>query len=159
MAAPTIHPNIAQYAAREQLRIAGALGFGIHGTVAAAHGPGGLIAIKHHYEQEPFEREMDVYQRLAENNVRMVGEFNVPMLLGWDEELRVIEIRPFILDFAGAYLDFRPEFSGEVWADWEARRREEYGERWPIVRAALDELEGSGIFVLDVHPSNIAFRE
>lgn len=163
MATPAIHPNIAEYAAREQLKIVDRLGFGIHGTVVMAQRGNGRTAVKHHFAADSFEREMDIYHRLRELGVRKVGEFYVPRLLDWDEELRVIEMtivpRPFILDFAGAYLDWRPEFSDEVWAEWEARRREEYGDRWPIVRAALDELEGMGIFVLDVHPSNISFRD
>lgn len=160
---PGIHENIMQYAAAEQLEIVRPLGFGIHGTVAAALGGHGYTAVKHHFERDPFERELDVYYKLRELNVEIVGEFNVPRLFGWDESLRIIELsivpRPFILDFAGAYLDWPPDFSDEVWADWEARRREEYGDRWPTVRAALDEFEAMGIFIVDVHPSNIAFSD
>jgi hypothetical protein len=163
VAMPAIHPNIIEYADRKQLQIVRTLGFGIHGTVAAAITPSGLAAIKHHFEEDPFVRELDIYYRLSELNVRQVGEFRLPRLLGWDESLRIIEMsivpRPFILDFAGAYLDWPPEFSAEIWADWEARRKEEYGDRWPIVRAALDEFEAMGIFILDVHPSNISFRD
>jgi hypothetical protein len=46
--------------------------------------------------------------------------FNVPQLIGFDDELHVIEMtvvkRPFVLDFAAAYLDVRPEFPEDVWA-------------------------------------------
>jgi hypothetical protein len=67
--------------------------------------------------------------------------------------------RPFILDFAGAYLDVKPSFSIEIWEEWETKRREEYGDRWPMVRKILDELEALDIYMIDVHPSNIAFRD
>ena len=65
--------------------------------------------------------------------------------------------RPFILDFAGAYLDGRPEFSSDVWADWEIYMRERFEDRWPMVQNILDEFEKLGIYLLDVSPANIAF--
>ena len=67
--------------------------------------------------------------------------------------------RPFILDFAGAYLDFRPEFPAEIWADWEVEKREQFDKRWPMVRRILDAFEEMGIYLLDVSPSNIAFLD
>jgi hypothetical protein len=33
--------------------------------------------------------------------------------------------RPFVLDFAGAYLDSPPEFSAEIWSEWEAEKRDQ----------------------------------
>src|SRR2546421_4357084 len=89
--------------------------------------------------------------------------FNVPQLMAYDDELRVLEMtivkRPFVLDFAGAYLDKRPEFTDEVWADWEAEKREQFETRWPEVQRVLDAFEELGIYLLDVSPSNIAFDQ
>ncbi|HUS36186.1 MAG TPA: hypothetical protein VM680_12615 [Verrucomicrobiae bacterium] len=89
--------------------------------------------------------------------------FFVPQLLAVDEDLRILEMtivaRPFILDFGGAYLDVKPSFPAEIWEEWAAKRREEYGERWPIVRKILDSFEEMDIYIIDVHPSNIAFRD
>ncbi|HXP60770.1 MAG TPA: hypothetical protein VN829_09775 [Dongiaceae bacterium] len=65
--------------------------------------------------------------------------------------------RPFVLDFAGAYLDARPEFPEDVWADWEAEKREQFEAHWPVVKAILDAFEELGIYLLDLSPSNIAF--
>lgn len=65
--------------------------------------------------------------------------------------------RPFVLDFAGAYLDARPEFPEDVWADWEAGKREQFEAHWPVVQAILDAFEELGIYLLDVSPGNIAF--
>ena len=156
--------NIRRYAERFQLKIEDRLGFGIHGSVFQALNKKGVdVALKYHTELDPFLREMDVYCRLDENRVREVGGFAVPELLNVDEELRILEMtivsRPFILDFGGAYLDVKPAFTPEIWEEWEAKRREEYGERWPIVRKVLDEFEAMDIYIIDVHPSNIAFRD
>ncbi|MGA2248407.1 MAG: hypothetical protein ABSH48_25850 [Verrucomicrobiota bacterium] len=80
-----------------------------------------------------------------------------------DDALRVIEMsvvtRPFVLDFAGAYLDAPPGFSDEIWNDWETQKREQFGERWPKVQSVLAALEELDIHMIDVSPSNIAFRD
>jgi hypothetical protein len=65
--------------------------------------------------------------------------------------------RPFVLDFAGAYLDQRPQFGDEVWADWEADKREQFEGNWPTVQKVLAAFEEFGIYLLDVSPSNIGF--
>ena len=67
--------------------------------------------------------------------------------------------RPFLLDFAGAYLDWSPDFSDEVMADWRAEKLEQFGERWPEVEAILRILQTYGIFMIDVHPGNISFGD
>jgi hypothetical protein len=140
------------------------LGFGVHGSVSAArNSTGNVTAVKYSYEGEPFERELDVYWRLRELQIRSVNGFFVPELIDFDADLRVLQMtivpRPFILDFAGAYLDFKPKFTEDIWQQWEERRREEYGARWSIVRGILDAFEEMDIYILDVHPSNIAFLD
>ena len=62
-------------------------------------------------------------------------------------------------DFAGAYLDARPEFPADVWADWEAEKREQFDKRWPMVQRILEAFENIGIYLLDVSAGNIAFRD
>jgi hypothetical protein len=88
---------------------------------------------------------------------------NVPALIDFDDELWVIEMtvvgRPFVLDFAGAYLDQEPDFSDEVLADWRAEKQEQFGPRWPEVQAILGTLEGYGVFLLDVNPGNVSFND
>jgi len=107
--------------------------------------------------------ERNVYERLRAASVSEVLGFHVPQLIRANDDLRVIEMtivtRPFALDFAGAYLDARPKFSDEIWADWEAQKRENFGARWAKVRALMDAFEDLGIYWLDVSPSNIAFLE
>ncbi|MCI0536982.1 MAG: hypothetical protein L0Z50_17340 [Verrucomicrobiales bacterium] len=102
-----------------------------------------------------------MYQRLRELNAITVLRFNVPQLIGFDDELRVLEMtivkRPFVLDFAAAYLDARPEFSQDVWTQWETEKEEQFEARWPEVRRVLDAVEELGVYLLDVSPANIAF--
>lgn len=66
--------------------------------------------------------------------------------------------RPFVLDFAGAYLDTRPQFPEDVWKEWEAEKREQFEDRWPVVERVLEAFEELGIYLLDVSPGNIGFE-
>src|SRR5882672_9325477 len=147
--------NAEAYAARHELRIAAQLGFGIHGTVHVVEDKikKEKSAIKAHLAAAPFQREVSVYERLKQPGIANILGFHVPQLLRSDGDLLVIEMsivsRPFVLDFAGAYLDARPEFSEEIWADWEQQKREQFGERWRIVRAVMAAFEELDIYLAD----------
>jgi len=157
--------NALTYASQHQLQLAERLGFGIHGIIYVAEdkSAGGKTAVKVHRESEPYQRECAVYQRLQEIGVTEILGFNVPQLIRTDDELRIIEMtivtRPFVLDFAGAYLDAPPHFSDEIWADWEAGKRDQFDANWGQVKQVLDALENWDIYMVDVSPTNIAFRE
>ena len=154
-----------RFTAKHDLRLAERLGFGIHGIVHVAEDnrKPGKTAIKVHHDAEPYAREKSVYERLREAGISQLLGFHVPQLIRVDDELQVVEMtivtRPFVLDFAGAYLDFPPEFPEEIWADWEAEKREQFEARWPTVQAVLGALENLDIHMVDVSPSNIAFRD
>ena len=156
------------YASKHHLRLAERLGFGVHGTIFAAEGNfktgnQGNRAVKAHRTIDPYSRERDVYMRLKDEGVHEIIGFNVPQLLCFDDELLVIEMsivtRPFVLDFAGAYLRGAPEFSEETWEAWEAEKREQFESRWPEVQTVLAALKTLGIQMIDVTPSNIAFLD
>lgn len=157
--------NAVAYASRCRLQLRERLGFGIHGIIYAAEdkSAGGQTAIKAHRELQPFRRELSIYERLREAGVSEILGFNVPQFIHADDDLRVIEMtivtRPFVLDFAGAYLDASPDFPDEVWAEWEAEKRDQFDVRWPNVQAVLEALEELGIHMVDVSPSNIAFLD
>ena len=157
--------NAAAYASRNQLEIGERLGFGIHGIVHVAQHKlnHNLSAIKGHSSSESYFRERNVYERLREASVIQITGFNVPKLISFDDSLRVIEMtivkQPFVLDFAGAYLDTLPEFSEELWTEWERDKREQFGTRWPAVQQILSAFEELGIHLIDISPSNIAFRD
>jgi hypothetical protein len=137
------------------------LGFGVHGIVfAAGKQPEGRSAVKVNEREVDFRRERDVYLRLKELGVEKIRDCAVPGLIAYDDELLIIEMSvvttPYVLDFAGAYLDWKPDFSEEVMADWQADKQEQFGKRWPEVLAILASLESYGIYMEDVSPSNIS---
>ena len=150
------------YASRHQLQLAERLGFGIHGIIHVArdNAKSGNTALKAHRSTEPYLRERAAYERLRTAGVREILGFHVPQLIRVDDALRVIEMtivtRPFVLDLAGAWLDTPPEFSDEIWAEWESEKREQFGDRWPTVQSVLATLEAMDIHMVDVSPSNIA---
>lgn len=78
----------------------------------------GASALKLHEAEESYARERDVYRRLAEHRIDQVCGFDIPAMIDCDDELWVLEMTivkpPFVFDFAGAWLDWRPEFSDEI---------------------------------------------
>jgi hypothetical protein len=153
------------YAVRYELRLGERLGFGIHGSVHVAEHKvkRAKSAIKSHRATEFYLRERAVYERLSRAGTSDILGFHVPQLIRADDELQVIEMtivtRPFVLDFAGAYVGAPPEFSEEIWAEWEAEKREQFDARWTTVRAVMNALEDLEIYMVDVSPNNIAFLD
>jgi hypothetical protein len=158
-------PNVRAYASQRQIEIVESLGSGKDGIVLVGKSNKipARVAMKAHRFAELYLRERQVYERLGRLGVNTVLEFSVPQLLDSDGNLLVLAMtiveRPFVLDFAGAYLDRRPDFPTEVWADWEAEKSEQFEGRWPRVQQVLAAFEDLGIYLLDVSPSNIAFPD
>src|SRR5439155_294747 len=131
--------NAQAFASQHELQLAERLGFGIHGIIFVAEdkSKAGKTALKVHHSAEPYLREREVYQRLKDAGVSEILGFNVPQLIRFDDELRIIEMsivaRPFVLDFAGAYFDTPPEYPEEKWADAEPEKREQFRTLWPRV--------------------------
>jgi hypothetical protein len=157
--------NARAYAARHGLQLVERLGYGIHGSVHVVEGKvkGRQSAIKAHRTMEFYRRELAAYERLTRAEVTEVLGFHVPQFIRADEELEVIEMtivtRPFVLDFAGAYVGTRPDFPEEVWAEWEAEKQEQFGTRWTVVRSVMNAFEDLGIHLVDVSPNNVAFLD
>ena len=158
-------PNATLYASRYGFELGEKLGSGKDGIVLVGKRKmqPGRIALKAMRWSEAYEQEKRAYARLQQTGTATVLGFNVPQLTGNDDGLRVLEMtvveRPFVLDFAGAHVDNRPEFPDEVWADWEAERREQFEARWPMVERILAAFEELGIYLLDVSPGNIGFLD
>jgi hypothetical protein len=152
------------YAQRWQLKLAEQLGSGMHGIIFSALSKRemGKTAVKAHKEQDPYRREVAAYLRLQDAGVRQLQGFRIPNLVRYDDELMVLEMttvtRPFVLDFAGAYLDYKPQFSDEIWEEWLRDKMEKFEERWPKVQELLGELEHYGVYMIDVNPGNIGFE-
>ncbi len=165
MTRPELFQRAQLYCVQRGMAIVEQLGFGVHGNVFAVENQirGGSSAIKVHERQQAYCRERDVYLHLERSGLKEVHGCAVPEMLAYDDQLWVIEMtivtRPFVLDFAGAYLGWPPDFSDDVLADWRAEKQEQFGPRWPEVQAILRELEAYGVFMVDVNPGNVAFCE
>lgn len=101
-----------------------------------------------------------MYRRLWQHEVLQIAGHHVRQRIGADDGLLVVEMtivtRPYVLDFAGAYLDRPPDWSPEVVADWRAEKADPFGPHWPHVQRILWSLERFRIFLSDINPSNIA---
>lgn len=157
-------PIAREYASRNGLTIKESLGSGIHGHVHLLQSKtmAGGSALKVYHDGEFFRRERLVYERLRNVKIRQILGFAVPQFIRTDDELMALEMtvveRPYVLDFAGAFLDDdAPWFEEEKWEAWEADKREKFADRWPEVQVVLGALEEFGIHMLDVNPGNIAF--
>ena len=148
------------YALLRGFQLTGQLGAGLNGRVWKVRGKGKRAWALKIQDALGFRLERACYERLGEHGVTEVAGFNVPVLFHADEGWRAIEMsivdRPFIVDFAQAYLDAPPEFPDEVWEERMETWRERYEEEWPAVQRALWDLEQLGIYYLDVHRGNIA---
>ena len=153
--------NARAYAFQHSLEIGERLGSGIHGIILIVETKAdpGKTALKTYYDRDPYQRELAVYLRLREIRLSNIFGFHIPQLIDFDDHLMAIEMTtvrpPFVLDFAAAYLDFPPQFSDQVWADWKATKQEQFGSSWETVLLILNELKRYGIHMLDPSPSNI----
>jgi hypothetical protein len=140
--------------------VAGQLGWEYEGLVYATDSK---TAIKVYRHLSLYENERNVYRRLAERDVQSVQQFSFPRLVASDDELWVVEMSivspPFILDFAGAYLDRKPPFDAEQVEAWEEEKADQFEDRWPEVRSAISCFEAYGIYLNDVKPGNVMFSE
>ena len=107
--------------------------------------------------------ELECYQRFKANKITSIGGFAVPQLLGFNDDLWVIELRvvtPFILDFAKAWIDVPPDYSAEKLDEWEREGEDNFGtKRWEKVKVLLWVLRDLGIYYYDAKPQNIRFRD
>lgn len=148
-----------EFADDREIDLIRSLGAGYDGVVYESSR---LTAIKSLRYPELYERERDVYLRLSEQQVSEVCGCRIPRLTDYSDHLSVVEIEivqpPYVLDFAGAYLDRRPDFPADVYADWHAEKAEQFGDDWPRVQSIMATLAGIGVFLADVKPGNITLR-
>ena len=152
-----------QYAKERRGRIDSCLGAGTQGSVYFLHLPSQIdaIAVKFHRREVAYQRERDVYLRLSDLDISEVCGHEVPLLIHHDDQRLALEMTtvspPFVLDFGGAYLDQPPDYSPQVWADWEEEKSEQFEDNWPAVEEILAEFRLMGIYIADVNPGNIRF--
>lgn len=155
--------DLDKYAESNTLVVERQIGFGIHGRVFSMRSEINQFrtAVKIFENETPFGRELAVYQRLQAQDVCRIGRFHVPLLVDFAPDLLLIRMtlvqRPFCLDFASAYLDELPDWFPPFDENWYREKEAQFGnENWPVILAAVRELQSLGIYQTDVSPSNIA---
>jgi hypothetical protein len=145
---------------RQQLDETALLGAGQDGTVWRTSSD---TAIKVFHREGAYACELAAYRRLTELHIARVNEFVIPRFIDSDDTLQVIEMDivspPYLLDFGKCYLDRKPDFSPEVWQEWQQLHEELWEGRWKIVRRAVWQLEKYGIYHVDPRPGNLRFAE
>lgn len=107
--------RVREYAATRSLEVdfVQPLGFGQDGRVWKTLQKTAVKAVE---RLRNYTVERDCYQRLLDADISMIDGLNVPRLVGFDDELQIIEMEivkpPYLLDFGKAHLDARPDFPG-----------------------------------------------
>ena len=144
------------YALQRGIKLQFLLGAGYDGTVFATDRPS---AIKVLHWRPQYETERDVYVRLRQHQVQLVAGCHVPRLIEFDDPLWIVEMAivspPYVLDFAGVYLDRRPDFPPDVRRQWEREKRAQFGSDWKHVPRVVFAFERLGISLADLSPRNI----
>lgn len=154
-----IHGRIETFARPFGLSLTKQIGFGYDGLVFKTSGN---TAIKGFKYENLYQNERDVYLRIDEYDFYEVRGCRIPHIFATDDDLWCIEMEivspPFVLDFAGAYLNFPPDYPDEVMAAWRAEKREQYEDDWPWVQEIMRDLASIGVYLADVKPGNITLR-
>jgi len=118
--------NAKRYAAARDRQLVRELGAGYDGSVFATDR---MTAIKSFEFTRLFERERDIYLRLFELRLTEVEDCTIPELIDYDDKLLIVEMQivqpPFVLDFAGAYLDTPPDYPDDVYTEWLIEKEEQ----------------------------------
>uniref|UniRef100_A0A7C2K1V4 Protein kinase domain-containing protein n=1 Tax=Schlesneria paludicola TaxID=360056 RepID=A0A7C2K1V4_9PLAN len=148
-----------RYAKDRGLTIEKPLGGGFDGIVL---GTSHRTAIKSLVHPILYRQERDVYLRLQELNLSNLREFEIPRLVDLDDTLQVIEMMivspPFVLDFAGAKLDRKPQFEPEIMEEWRREKAEQFEDDWQEVQRLIWAFERFVVYLSDVHPGNVMCR-
>src|SRR2546423_7425129 len=100
---PVLVARFEQYCRRRNIAPGALLGQGKDGSVWQTDCPS---AVKIHLQAELYTREVQAYIRLAERDIAAIAGFNIPKLIGADDDLLAIEMSivfpPYLLDFASA---------------------------------------------------------
>src|SRR5688572_29301858 len=122
------------YAQNREVEIQRLLGAGYDGTVFATNRKSAIKVLKW---PELYEHERNIYLRLQHHQVTDVAGCEVPQLLGYDDDLWIVEMTivspPYVLDFAGARLDETNDYPPDVRRQWEREKRSQFGSNWQYV--------------------------
>ena len=147
MVTPEVEQRARDYCDRRGYSIDSRLGDGTQGSVYVnipSHSSSRIdqVAVKFHDREIAYNREPGVFLRLRDLQIEEMRGHMVPQLISCDDGLLAISMTivspPFCLDFGGAHLDRPPDYSPEVWADWEEVKSEAFEENWPHVKRILE---------------------
>lgn len=151
--------RVSEYADLRGRTVLAPLGAGYDGSVYSTNWN---TAIKVFEYEKLYRRERDIYLRLTELKLCEVCGCQIPGLIDFDDELAIVEIDivqpPYVLDFAGAYLDDPPDYPENVYQEWWEDKAEQFGDDWDLVQSIMATLAGRGIYLADVKPGNITLR-
>ena len=120
-------------------------------------------AVKRSKRKSNHDNERRCYLRFEQLGIQEIDGFNIPELVRYDDDLLIVEMTtvsaPYIVDFGKTYIDRPPDFTPEVWSDWEDMYQEIWEDRWPIVRSAMESLKSVGIYYMDPHGNNVSFGD
>jgi hypothetical protein len=142
-----------------EIDLANPLGRGEDGQVWKSRVP---TAVKASYRWDNYYRERRCYQRLSESNVRSIDGLSVPRLIGFSDNLQVLEIEivmpPYLLDSGKAYIDQRAPYDEEQLAAWNEELKELFEGNYDRVCSLIGILwHWYRIDYLDAKPQNIMF--
>jgi hypothetical protein len=141
------------------MRIGHQMGAGYDGVIFATNR---MTAIKSFLREPLYQNERDVYIRIEDRNFHSAAGFAVPHLIGLDDDLWIVEMEilspPFVVDFAGAYLDRKPPFTEEQWEEWLVEKREQFEDDWERIPPVMSAFRSIGVYLNDVKPGNITVR-
>lgn len=120
-------------------------------------------AVKACRNERVYYNERDAYLHLERMGCTdSIGEFHLPMLQGFDDDLLVVEMdlmhdTPYVIDFGKVRLFRDPEFSEEVLRSRDEEGAELFAENWPRALRLLRDFADLQLFYLDPKPGNIVF--
>lgn len=160
MSDPSLERQASEYAAKSGGNLRETIGEGQDGKVWVSRKG---TAIKAFERERNYITELECYQRLKKNSITKLHGFSIPGLIGYSNDLLVIEmdlvVPPYLLDFGKVHLDNPPDFSAEVWRDWQVQREALFEKHWPEVRKLISALKRYGMHYLDAKPGNILFGD
>lgn len=155
-----IQRRLLTYSRQNAIELQCLLGAGYDGTVFGTNRKSAIKLLKW---RELYVRERDIYLRLSDNQIEEIAGCQVPQLISFDDDLFVLEMTivtpPYALDFAGAYLDERPDYPADVRRQWECEKRNQFGSHWKYVPRIVVAFEQLGIYLADLNPRNICLDE
>jgi hypothetical protein len=136
------------------------LGSGTDGDVFIVTGP--QAAIKVHFDEHRFFRELVAYERLAELGIDQIGAFVIPKFHNADTKLLIIEMSvvrpPFLIDFGKATVDDDQGWPKEQMQMWWDRVNEVFDQDASIASSVFTQLrDKTGIYQWDLNPANLNF--